>query len=183
MYMIFPFLGLEPLLLLTTLAVLYQICITIPPCRKDGLEEERELKSFRKSLKSARKLFDKDFLYHIYRIHDHIVLTFNNESQFKEIVNAFIKRGIDRNEINVFIIYRKEEQKFLESLDKFPNINTLLNSQDIMIIPADESFHNGSFSIEPVVKGLRSIEELAKEKSKKRVEYDCHSASQINRTG
>ena len=99
--------------------------------------------------------------------HDHIVLTFNNEIQFKEIVTAFVKRGIDRNEINVLIIYRKEEQKFLQSLDKFPNINTLLNSQDIMIIPADDSFHNDSFSIEPVVKGLRSIEELAKEKSKK----------------
>ncbi len=86
--------------------------------------------------------------------HDHIVLTFNNEIQFKEIVTAFIKRGIDRNEINVLIIYRKEEQKFLQSLDKFPNINSLFNSQDIMIIPADQSFHNGSFSIEPIVKRL-----------------------------
>ena len=57
--------------------------------------------------------------------HDHILLTFNSESQFKEIVTAFIRRGIDRNEINVLIIYRKEEQKFVESLDKFPNINTL----------------------------------------------------------
>ncbi|HEY6883750.1 MAG TPA: hypothetical protein VI278_06910, partial [Nitrososphaeraceae archaeon] len=28
---------------------------------------------------------------------DHVVFTFNNESQFKEIVNASIKRGIDRN--------------------------------------------------------------------------------------
>jgi hypothetical protein len=99
--------------------------------------------------------------------HDHIVLTFNNESQFREIITAFIKRGIDRNEINVLIIYRKEEQRFLRSLDKFPNINSLFNSQDIMIIPADESFHNGSFSIEPIVKGLHSIQELAKEKSKK----------------
>ena len=68
--------------------------------------------------------------------HDHIVLTFNNESQFKEIVTAFIKRGIDRNEINVLIIYRKEEQKLLQSLDKFPNINFLFNLQDIIIIPA-----------------------------------------------
>ena len=99
--------------------------------------------------------------------HDHIVLTFNNESQFKEIVSAFIKRGIDRNEINVLIIYRKEEQKFLQSLDKFPNINSLFNLQNIMIIPADESFHNDIFSVEPVVKRLRNIKELAKEKSKK----------------
>jgi MEDS: MEthanogen/methylotroph, DcmR Sensory domain len=99
--------------------------------------------------------------------HDHIVLTFNNESQFKEILTAFIKRGIDRDQISILIIYKKEEQKFLQSLDKFPNVNSLFNSQDIMIIPADEGFHNGSFSIEPIVKGLRSVEELAKEKSKK----------------
>jgi metal-responsive CopG/Arc/MetJ family transcriptional regulator len=108
----------------------------------------------------------EDFVLEI-KDHDHIVLTFNNESQFKEIITAFVKRGIDYNQINVLIIYRKEEQKFLQSLDKFPNINYLFNLQDIMIIPADESFHNDNFSVEPVVKRLRSIEQLAKERSKK----------------
>ena len=39
---------------------------------------------------------------------DHMTLTFNNEIQFKEIVNAFIKRGINYNQINVLLIYRKE---------------------------------------------------------------------------
>ena len=108
----------------------------------------------------------EDFVLEI-KDHDHIVLTFNNESQFKEIITAFVKRGIDYNQINVLIIYRKEEQKFLQPLDKFPNINYLFNLQDIMIIPADESFHNDNFSVEPVVKRLRSIEQLAKERSKK----------------
>ena len=108
----------------------------------------------------------EDFVLEI-KDHDHIVLTFNNESQFKEIITAFVKRGIDYNQINVLIIYRKEEQKFLQSLNKFPNINYLFNLQDIMIIPADESFHNDNFSVEPVVKRLRSIEQLAKERSKK----------------
>jgi hypothetical protein len=108
----------------------------------------------------------EDFVLEI-KDHDHIVLTFNNESQFKEIITAFVKRGIDYNQINALIIYRKEEQKFLQSLDKFPNINYLFNLQDIMIIPADESFHNDNFSVEPVVKRLRSIEQLAKERSKK----------------
>jgi metal-responsive CopG/Arc/MetJ family transcriptional regulator len=108
----------------------------------------------------------EDFVLEI-KDHDHIVLTFNNESQFKEIITAFVKRGIDHNQINVLIIYRKEEQKFLQSLDKLPNINYLFNLQDIMIIPADESFHNDNFSVEPVVKRLHSIEQLSKEKSKK----------------
>jgi len=47
----------------------------------------------------------------------------------KEIV--FIKRGINYNQINIFLIYRKEEQKYLRTLDKIPNINSLFNSQEI----------------------------------------------------
>ncbi|MGA8105372.1 MAG: hypothetical protein WB815_01865, partial [Nitrososphaeraceae archaeon] len=38
---------------------------------------------------------------------DHTVFTYNNESQFKEIVNAYIIRGINRNQINVLLIYTK----------------------------------------------------------------------------
>ena len=35
---------------------------------------------------------------------DHMALPYDNERQFKEIINAFIKRGID-SEINVLLIY------------------------------------------------------------------------------
>ena len=68
------------------------------------------------------------------RDRDHIVFTYNNESQFKEIVNAYVRRGIDRNQINVLIIYTKEQQKFIESIDRIENVNLIFNSQDIMII-------------------------------------------------
>ncbi|MGA9151728.1 MAG: hypothetical protein WBZ36_14215 [Candidatus Nitrosopolaris sp.] len=34
---------------------------------------------------------------------DHMALTFNNEIQFKEIVNAFIKRGINYNQMNILL--------------------------------------------------------------------------------
>jgi hypothetical protein len=78
---------------------------------------------------------------------DHIVFTYNDESQFKEIINAYIRRGIDHNQINVLLIYTKEQQKFIESIDRVKNVDFLLNSQDIMIIPADEGFYDdGSFS-------------------------------------
>jgi len=97
---------------------------------------------------------------------DHMTLTFNNEIQFKEIVNAFIKRGINYNQINVLLIYRKEEQKYLLTLDKIPNINSLFNSQEITIIPADDGFHNDSFFVEPIIKNLLSIMSLAKQRSK-----------------
>jgi hypothetical protein len=98
---------------------------------------------------------------------DHIVFTYNNESQFKEIVNAYVRRGIDRNQINVLLIYTKEQQKFIESIDIVENVNLILNSQDIMIIPADEGFYDdGSFSAIPSLNSMRDIGELAKQKSK-----------------
>ena len=98
---------------------------------------------------------------------DHAVFTYNNESQLNEIVNASIRRGIDGNQINVLLIYAKEQQKFIESINKIENANFLFNSQDIIIIPADEAFSDdGSFSIIPSLNSMRNIVELAKQKSK-----------------
>ena len=98
---------------------------------------------------------------------DHVVFTYNNESQFNEIVNAFVSRGIDRNQINVLLIFTKEQQKFIESIDKVENVNFLFNSQDIVIIPADEGFSDdGSFSVTPSLNSIGNIAELAKQKSK-----------------
>jgi hypothetical protein len=98
---------------------------------------------------------------------DHMVFTYNNESQFKEIVNAHVRRGVDRNQINVLLIYTKEQQKFIESMDKVENVNLLFNSQDIIIIPADECFSDdGSFSVLPSLNSMGNIVELAKQKSK-----------------
>ena len=98
---------------------------------------------------------------------DHVVFTYNNESQFKEIINAHVRRGVDRNQINVLLIYTKEQQKFIESIDKVENLNLLFNSQDIIIIPADEGFSvDGSFSVMPSLNSMRNIVELAKQKSK-----------------
>ena len=98
---------------------------------------------------------------------DHVVFTYNNESQFNEIINAFVRRGIDRNQINVLLIFTKEQQKFIESIDKVENVNLLFNSQDIVIIPADEGFSDdGSFSVMPSLKSMRNIVELVKQKSK-----------------
>ena len=98
---------------------------------------------------------------------DHIVFTYNDESQFKDIVNAYIKRGIDHKQINVLLIYTKEQQKFIESIETVKNVNFLLNSQDIIIIPADEGFYDdGSFSAIPSLNSIRDIGELAKRKSK-----------------
>ena len=109
---------------------------------------------------------------------DHVVYTYNNESQFKEIVNAYVRRGIDRNQINVLLIYTKEQQKFIESIDIVQNVNFLFNSQDIIVIPADEGFYDdGSFSVMPSLNSIRDIGELAKQKSKKWTKYLGHFAN------
>jgi metal-responsive CopG/Arc/MetJ family transcriptional regulator len=98
---------------------------------------------------------------------DHVVFTYKNESQFNEIINSFVRRGIDRNQINVLLIFTKEQQKFMESIDQVENINLLFNSQDIVVIPADEGFSDdGSFSVMPTLNSIRNIVELAKQKSK-----------------
>jgi len=98
---------------------------------------------------------------------DHIVFTYRNESQFREIVNAYVRRGIDRNQINAMLIYNKEQSKFIESVDRAQNIDRLINSEDMMIIPADECFYDdGSFSAIPSLNRIRDLGELAKRKSK-----------------
>ena len=98
---------------------------------------------------------------------DHVVFTYDSESQFSEIVNAFVRRGINHNQINVLLIFTKEQKKFIESIDQVENINFLFNSQDMVIIPADEGFSDdGSFSVMPSLNSIRDIVELGKQKSK-----------------
>jgi metal-responsive CopG/Arc/MetJ family transcriptional regulator len=99
--------------------------------------------------------------------HDHVIFTYSNESQFKEIVNAYVRRGIDHNQINALLIFTKEQQKFIESIDQVENVDFLFNSQDMVVIPADEAFSDdGSFSVMPSLNSMRDIVELVKQKSK-----------------
>jgi hypothetical protein len=115
---------------------------------------------------------------------DHVVFTYNNESQFKEIVNASVRRGIDRNQINILLIFTKERQKFIEALDKIENVNFLFNSQDIMIIPADEGFYDdGSFSAIPSLNSMHDIVDLSKRKSKDGLNVLATLPSELIRQG
>ncbi|MDQ3835880.1 MAG: MEDS domain-containing protein [Thermoproteota archaeon] len=98
---------------------------------------------------------------------DHVVFTYDSESQFNEIVNAFVRRGINYNQISVLLIFTKEQQKFIESIDQVENVNFLFNSQDMVIIPADEAFSDdGSFSVMPSLNSMRDIVKLVNQKSK-----------------
>jgi len=122
-------------------------------------------------LNEQEALYDKmDYISEIIlemKDRDHIVFTYRNESQFREIVNAYVRRGIDRNQINAMLIYNKEQSKFIESVDRAQNIDRLINSEDMMIIPADECFYDdGSFSVIPSLNRIRDLGEIAKRKSK-----------------
>jgi metal-responsive CopG/Arc/MetJ family transcriptional regulator len=115
---------------------------------------------------------------------DHAVFTFNNDSQFREIVNAAVRRGIDHNQINILLIYKKESQKFTEALDKLENANLLFNSQDIIIIPADDGFYDdGNFSALPSLNSLHNTVELAKRKSKDGLNVLATSPSKLIQQG
>lgn len=55
----------------------------------------------------------------------------------------------------------------MESINQVENFNFLFNSQDMIIIPADECFSDdGSFSPMPSLNSIRDIVELAKKKSR-----------------
>ena len=85
---------------------------------------------------------------------DHLVITFNDKSQFEQIVINFVRRGINNNKIILLFITSKEEPEFIQTLNKIKNINSLFRSQDIMILRADDYLHEGTYLIEPILKRL-----------------------------
>ena len=97
---------------------------------------------------------------------DHLVITFNDKLQFEQIVINFVKRGIINNDINVLFISNKEEPEFIQTLNKIKNIDSLLRSQDIIVLRADDYVLEGTYLIEPILRTLNSIRETAKDRSK-----------------
>jgi hypothetical protein len=98
--------------------------------------------------------------------YDHLVITFNDRTQLQEIVINFVKRGINNNNLNVLLITREEESEFINVLNNFENINSLFRSEDIIIVNADDYLQDGTYLIEPVMKRLDSIGQIAKDRSK-----------------
>lgn len=57
----------------------------------------------------------KDFIL-MMKERDHIILTYNTESELAEILSAFIEVGIKNNQINGLFISTNEEPKYFEVL-------------------------------------------------------------------
>ena len=123
----------------------------------DFLEEQEKLYN---SLESI-----EEFILEI-KEYDHLVITFNDKTQFQEIVINFVKRGINNNNLNVLFITRKEEPEFIDVLNNMKNINSLFRSEDITIVNADDYLQGGRYLIESVMKKLDSIGEKAKDRAK-----------------
>jgi hypothetical protein len=97
---------------------------------------------------------------------DHLLITFNDKSQFEQIVVNFVNRGINCNNINVLFITGKEESQFIQALNKIKNIDSHFSSQDILILKADDYHQGGIYLIEPIMKRLESIIQSAGDRSK-----------------
>ena len=123
----------------------------------DFLEEQEKLYN---SLESI-----EEFILEI-KEYDHLVITFNDKTQFQEIVINFVKRGINNNNLNVLFITRKEEPEFIDVLNNMKNINSLFRSEDITIVNADDYLQGGRYLIDSVMKKLDSIGEKAKDRAK-----------------
>lgn len=100
------------------------------------------------------------------RDRDHMAIAYNEKSQFEEIVMSFVKRGLNYNQMCILVISGREEKQFIEALNVIQGIDSLFNSQDILMLSADECFHEQTYAIEPLFTRLRSISKLVREKSK-----------------
>jgi hypothetical protein len=107
----------------------------------------------------------EDFISEI-RESDHFLITFNDKSQFEQIVVNFVRRGINSNHINVLFITSKDEPKFMQALNKIKNINSYFSSEDIVILTADDYNQGDKYLIGSILKRLESIIQTARNRSK-----------------
>jgi len=106
-----------------------------------------------------------DFIFEM-REGDHILVTYNNNQQLSEIVSSSMKRSIDKNQLFILFISRKQEIVFLQAMEKAGDINPLLNDQDIIINHTDDHYIAGNYSIDSFFVKLNDIKKIAKKNSK-----------------
>lgn len=103
---------------------------------------------------------------------DHVIITYNMDSELEEILSAFIDRGIKNNQVSTLFISKNDERTFFEVLKKCDiNVDKLLNSQDLMIVLIDEYYENKQFSFDSFKQDLDFIIDLAKKKKKNGINF------------
>ena len=98
---------------------------------------------------------------------DHFVLTYEDKPQFEEIVSSYVDENLKKNNIIALFISQNEERKFLNSLKEKLDVDRLINSGDITIIPSEEcSIEDDDYSATPCFDKLEQIKKLAIKRSK-----------------
>jgi hypothetical protein len=146
--------------------------IESPQAKRMGMYNKPELlrKLINDFLEEQEAIYNKiesieDFISEI-KESDHVLITFNDKSQFEQIVVNFVKRGIISNNIIVLFIAGKDESQFIQALNKIKNINSLFSSEDIVVLRADNYHQDGTYLIEPILNRLESIIHTARDRSK-----------------
>ncbi len=98
---------------------------------------------------------------------DHFLITYDDEKQLEDVVYAYAKRGIVMSAINVIVVMKKDELRILRALKNIKNLDSLFNSEKIILIYADDTIQDGHILIESILKKLDDLYELAKRKSMK----------------
>lgn len=143
-----------------------------PRAKSMGMTNKPELlrRLINEFLEEQEKLYSRlesieEVIFHM-KEYDHLIITFDDKTQFQEIVINFVKRGINSNNLNVLFITKEEEPEFIDVLNRMKNINSLFRLEEIMIVNADEYLQDGRYLIDPVMQRLGSISENAKDRSK-----------------
>ncbi len=102
---------------------------------------------------------------------DHFLITYDDEKQLEDVVYAYAKRGIMMSAINVIVAMKKDELRILRALKNIKNLDSLFNSEKIILIYADDTIQDGHILIESILKKLDDLYELAKRKSMKGLAY------------
>jgi hypothetical protein len=93
----------------------------------------------------------------------HLAVLVNEELQLKKLVRRFVKNGLKDNRLNVLIVSKDEEPKYMGFLK-----DIRMKSEDIEILLHEELYSDtriGS-SFKPILKRLISVKELVRKRRK-----------------
>jgi|GEM_PF-664425 hypothetical protein len=143
-----------------------------PQARSIGIFNKSEIlkQSIVNFLEEQEKLYRdyekiEDFIMEI-KDGDHIILTYDNTNQLYDIILSYLKRGINRGQLNLLYISKQEELLFMEFLNKIENINQLFNDQEIIIKFNDDALLEINSFDEYLSTIFNEYKSIRKEKSK-----------------
>lgn len=99
---------------------------------------------------------------------DHVIAYYSSPFQLEQMVYHFVARGLKSNQIAVMAVSRPEEHAFREFLKvNGMDVDGLIETQDILIVPHDELYPAGpDSSFEPILGRLHAAKGLLESKKR-----------------